>query len=209
MYSKNSFSNVIEDSEQELKIINYYSDLFINAKTIDEIKQLNIQFIKGEIYNTCYHYGPLNPESNEIHKELLEMNELGFITTCSQPGEKEDEYQQRGVVEGLIDKRVFERFRRIMYNTCDDIYIRKCDDTNLLNILRWFGRQPPEWFYVTINNGNPCTHTAQCDMPCESFRRCKLYEQLKEKFFEIDIIDMKWGRTNYIHNKVVEALRSL
>ncbi len=209
MYSKNSFSNVVEDSEEEWKIINYYKDLFINAKTIDEIKQLNTQFIKGEIYNTCYHYGPLNRESSRISKELLEMNQLGFITTGSQPGQERVDCQQRGVVEGLIDKRVFERFRRIMYNTCDDIYIRKCDDTNMLNILRWFGQQPPEWFYVTIDNGNPFTHTAQCDMPCESFRRCKLYEQLKEKYFQIDIIDIQWGRANYIHKKVVEALKLL
>lgn len=207
--SYNNFSNVTEDSEHQYNLIQYYNSLFINAKSIDEIKKLNMQFIKGEIYNTCYHYGPLNRESNRVHNELVKMNELGFITTGSQPGEEKVKSQQRGTVSGLIDKRIFEKFRRVMYNICDDIYIRKCDDVNMLQHLQNLDKEPPFWYWVTVDNGHHFTHTAWCKRPCESFHRCNLYEQIKEKYFEIEVIDMKWGRTNYIHKKVVEALSSI
>ncbi len=46
------------------------------------------QFLKGEVDSCPTHGGPLDPESSEILKELLEINRLGVLTIDSQPASR-------------------------------------------------------------------------------------------------------------------------
>jgi hypothetical protein len=207
--SNMSFSNVIEDSEEEMILINECKKMFIKASSIEEIKNLNMEFIKGNMYATCYHYGPLNSESKLIIEELVKMNELGFITTGSQPGEDTNKSKQRGTINGLIERNKHDKFRKILNEICDEIYIKKVEDNNIIEQLNSLSKPLPEWYWVTYDNGSPFTHVSMCDYPCESFYKCNLWEKINKKYIEIEIIDMKWGRTNYIHKKVVETLEKL
>lgn len=198
----------ISDSDSDILELYNCIDLFDNAKSIDEIKKLNLDFVEGKMYATNYHLGPLNTETKKIHKEIIKMNKLGFMTVCSQPGFIKGDDMQRGTVCGLIEKNKYEKFRKELFAICDNIYIKITNDNNIIELMKPYNKVP-EWFTVTINNGYPYTHISLNNEPCESFKKCNIYPDLVEKYHEIEIIDMKWGRKKYIHEKVVKVLEML
>jgi len=197
-----------DDSDSTIIEIDNCIDAFEDTTSIDEIKKLNLDFVEGKMYATNYHLGPLNTETKKIHKEIIKMNKLGFITVNSQPGFIKGNNMQRGTVCGLIEKNKYKKFRKELFAICDNIYIKITNDNNIIELMKPFNKVP-EWFTVTIDGGYPYTHTALDNEPCESFRKCKIYPKLIKKYHEIEIIDMEWGRKNYIHKKVVKILEML
>jgi hypothetical protein len=96
---------------------------FENVKSVNELQKLTLDFIKGKLIATNYHYGPLHKESKKIINELIKMNELGFITINSQPGEIEYEIRrQRGYVCGIIKKNQLDKFSKLLYEISSNIY---------------------------------------------------------------------------------------
>lgn len=77
------------------------NDPWRQADTFDELCELSAQFCEGKI--THFNgYGGLDPESDPIAGWLAVLNRHGFLTECSQPGERrlKDGTSQRAYVSG-------------------------------------------------------------------------------------------------------------
>jgi hypothetical protein len=180
--------------------------IFENIKSVNELQRLTLDFIQGKIIATNYHYGPLDKESNKIIKELVKMNESGFITVNSQPGEITETKRQRGYVCGMIKKNKLEKFSKLMYEISNNIYIRNTNDDTIINSLLRIGVYP-EWYWIRENiNNNNYTHVIDQEHSFSSFTYTDIYDELFENYYEIEIIDLEWGRMNYIHHKITIAL---
>jgi hypothetical protein len=107
---------------------------------LNNIKNEIISHIKGEIEKTYCYLKPLDMESNDV--PLLELNESGFITFCSQPGIllsgnftinrkiHGDGIIQRPFIEGWVSKLKYNQIKdKIKYNIKEIIYSKdKCID---------------------------------------------------------------------------------
>lgn len=196
------------NSEYEEKI-NDAIYIFENVKSVNELQKLTLDFIKGKLIATNYHYGPLHIESKKIINELIKMNDLGFITISSQPGEIEYEIRrQRGYVCGIIKKNQLDKFSKLMYEIGNNIYIRNTNDETLINSLSRIGAYP-EWFWISERNNNKYTHVRNEEHSFCSFIYTDIYDELFENYYEIEIIDLEWGRENYIHHKITIALEMI
>jgi hypothetical protein len=188
-------------------IVDYEEDIndaiytFNNISSIDELQQLTLDFLKGKIIATNYHFGPLHQESKKIINELIKMNELGFITTCSQPGDQE----QRGYVCGIINKYDYTKFEKKMYEISNNIYIRHTNDNKLIKTLSKI-KTYPEWYWITHKNNKNITHVNNNTKSFEFFIETDIYSVLINNYYEIEIIDIEWDRENYIHKKIIVAL---
>jgi hypothetical protein len=192
------------NSEYEEKI-NDAIYIFENVKTVNELQKLTLEFLHGKIISTNYHYGPLDKESKKIIKELIKMNESGFITINSQPGELEESKRQRGYVCGLIRKNQIDKFNKLMYEISNNIYIRNTNDDSLINSLIRIGTYP-EWYWISENTNNKYTHIKNQEHSFYAFLYTDIYDELFKNYYEIEIIDLEWGRENYIHHKITIAL---
>jgi hypothetical protein len=181
---------------------------FENVKTVNQLQKLTLEFLKGKIISTNYHYGPLNKESKKIINELIKMNESGFITISSQPGEIIESRRQRGYVCGLIKKNKYDKFIKLMYEISSHIYIRHTHDDSLISSLSRIGTYP-EWFWISEGDNNKYTHVINKTYPFEYFIHTDIYDELDEKYYEIEVIDLDWGRENYIHNKITGVLEMI
>lgn len=181
---------------------------FENVKSVNELQKLTLDFIKGKIIATNYQYGPLYKESQKIINELIKMNEFGFITINSQPGEITENRRQRGYVCGLIKKNKLDKFIELLYEISSHIYIRHTHDDSLISSLSRIGTYP-EWFWISEDNNNKYTHVINKTYPFEYFIHTDIYEELNENYYEIEIIDLEWGRENYIHHKITVVLENI
>ena len=172
---------------------------------IEELQKLTIDFLKGKMCGTNYHYGPLSKESKKIKNELIKMNELGFITTCSQPGELETNSKQRGYVCGIIHKEKYEEFITNMYDISSDIYIRHTNDYKLIESLNRIGTYPI-WYWISEKYNINFTHVIDTSNSFEDFQDTYIYQDLADNYYEIEVIDLVWGRENYIHKNIIRAL---
>lgn len=188
-------------------IVDYEEDIndaiytFNNISSTDELQSLTLEFLKGKIIATNYHFGPLHQESKKIINELIKMNELGFITTCSQPGNK----KQRGYVCGMINKYDYTKFEKRMYEICNNVFIRHTNDNKLIKTLSKI-KTYPEWYWITIDDNKNITHVNNSSKSFEFFMETDIYSNLINNYYEIEIIDIEWDRENYIHKKIVVAL---
>lgn len=177
---------------------------FINAKSIEEIKELNTLFVKGEIAGTCYHLGKLNRESNLILHQLIKINDLGLITTNSQPGIPEDvwnnNYEQRAFLTFLIKKKDYGIFKNELTKINDEYYHRKCtDDPDFC---------PPGLYWLSRDRFKNFTHFSFELTKCYSFHDCNLYEEIKEDYCEVEVVDPVWGR-NTLFDDIIKALKNM
>lgn len=63
----------------------HIEELWRKATTFADLLKLNVDFIKGKHKMTPYHCGPLDPETDELIRGLLQLHELGIFTYISQP----------------------------------------------------------------------------------------------------------------------------
>jgi hypothetical protein len=178
---------------------------FEHVSSPNELQKLTVDFIKGKIIATNYHYNPLHKESNKIIDELIKMNELGFITTSSKPGDLTESKRQRGYVRGLLRSYKYDEFVKLMYNMCNNIYIRFTHDNTLIKSLKNIGTFP-EWYWISENKNENYKSVRNVERPFIEFLETDIYEELINYYYEIEIIDLEWGRENYIHNKINIAL---
>jgi hypothetical protein len=181
---------------------------FENVKSINELQKLTLDFLQGKIISTNYHYGPLHKESKKIINELIKMNEFGFITVNSQPGEIEETRRQRGYVCGLIKKNQIDKFNKLMYEISNNIYIRSTNDDTIINSLLRIGVYP-EWYWISENSNNKYSHVSNQEHSFCSFEYTDIYDELIENYYEIEIIDLEWGRINYIHHNITVVLNMI
>ena len=70
------------DTHMERTIEDEYSD----AKTFQDLRDINVKFLKGIYDHTAYHGGPVDSETIPLLDDLCRLNTLGAYTFCGQPG---------------------------------------------------------------------------------------------------------------------------
>jgi len=179
---------------------------FENARSVNELGKLTLQFLQHKIVSTNYHFGPLYKESKIILPELIQMNKLGFITTMSKPGKKNLNIRQRGYVCGIINKKNYVKFVKRMNEISNKIYIRHTHDNTLIDTLLNIGSYP-EWYWILEDITNKkYIHVKNSSNSFDYFTYCDFIDELNHNYFEIEIIDLECGREKYIHKKIVTAL---
>lgn len=146
-----------------------------SCRTLEELCKMNIQWITNKIdkhpfWGNYKEGSNLLPESNMILDELIKLNELGFMTTASQPAstytivgydtnydmiyDKKNgllqEIKQRASVEGFVHKKV----AYILFNKLKN-------DPNIIQIfdgIEYSNREIDDINYITCGefiNGKP------------------------------------------------------
>jgi hypothetical protein len=93
-----------------MSILQIISPKYRKVRTFQDLINLNIQFIKGEIPGTPYHYGALSMDSQEQKDSLIRLNELGFFTMEGQGPMPEAKHQQKVYVSGFMNASLARPF---------------------------------------------------------------------------------------------------
>ncbi len=161
-----------------------------NVNSFNDLLNLNISFIKGEIDKTIYHLGPLDKETDEIKKEILEINQKGLLTTQSQPGGLNFiGYRQRPYLKFFINKNT-ENFNKIKnFLLSNDLYFYRIFNIHNSETIKNFDCD----LIITkeINSNEPFTVINESDNEFESFP-----DIINKDFYIIEIIYSKYQNFN-------------
>jgi hypothetical protein len=132
----------------------YIPQIWRNIKTLEEFFYCNKEFIKGNIYGSCYHLGPLCEDSLPLVPDLIQLHDKGFLTTDGQGSLLTyDKYipkmnyflsaEQRPYLEGFIKNKYIDDILKYINdfnsNTIEDredkiMYIIHTKNENITNI---------------------------------------------------------------------------
>ena len=115
------------------------------CESFTDLRDVNIRFLKGEIYDTPYHLGPICKETTTILQNIIRLNERGFITTGSQPSYEEDgQILQRSYIQGFINmKKIFSLVNFVKQN---NLYLKIHHRSKML-----FDNFPERHFCATMD----------------------------------------------------------
>jgi len=177
-------------------------DVWRNATTFLELCELNARFIEGDLkcHPDCCGDG-LDSESEPIAKYLAAFSRAGFLTTVSQPGESSPDYKQRAFVEGFVSERVALRLERL--DLISSLYV----------IVAQPGVNTGNGIAVTVDGFRKVTETGHVvwEYALQEFEEMCSEEglnALKSGYYAC-IIDLKWGRENYLWETVAQELHSV
>ena len=79
---------------------------FFTVKTYKELLEVNKKFIRGEIEETPYHYGPLEADSQTLKDDLLALHDKGILTVNGQAGAAGTSYNEwSDYAQGYVDQK--------------------------------------------------------------------------------------------------------
>lgn len=78
------------------------NEIYAHVTSFNDIVQLNCAFIMGDLYQTPYHGGPLMVESMPMKRDLLTVNQKGFVSYDSQPPMETEDIRQKSYLMGYI-----------------------------------------------------------------------------------------------------------
>ena len=167
-----------------------------SAESIDDLKRMNIAFLKGELQATAYHFGPLLAESAPLIDKLVALNELDFLTTGSQPGgtfrSQGTSYMQRFYVEGVIPRKYLALFLRRMYTRCPNVFLQLLEKEYTHEEIQLL--QDQDFYWLTKRDTLGVTHIPEICGPCEMFQTCdNVYSELVDEYVSILIMDTRWS----------------
>ena len=179
--------------------------LWGEASKFAELCELNARFIEGEIdfCPTCG-AGSLDDESKEIIPYLAALNRAGFLTTCSQPGEDHGHSRQRAFVDGLALKDTAMRIERMSLFT--DLYVMSAEPghyngcmmpvtTDVFRPHSWAGAASLDdetgIFMEVLHFEKYCSESAMQEL---------------SQAHQICVIDLCWGRTDYLWTQITNEL---
>ncbi len=199
------------DTNDELLDYIKSSEVFELSKTVTELIDNNIQYLNGNLSSTCYTLGPIKSETYGILEQLIDLNELGFITVKSYNGMKDPitcynkshTNKQRSYLRGLIKKSDYDKLQHLDLNEfIVIIHSQKKNHhhyTNILNDDLWIQTCNCEHFYVK--------NIEQSEDSFECFSNCKnIYNKLIEDYYDVSILDVKFSRPYFLFDKVVKIL---
>ncbi len=177
-------------------------DVWRNATTFLELCELNARFIEGDLkcHPDCCGDG-LDSESEPIAKYLAAFSRAGFLTAVSQPGVSNPDYKQRAWIEGFTSKRVALRLERL--DLISSLYV----------MVAPFGINTGNMMAITVEGFRTYSEAGNVDWECslQGFEEeCseKALNALKSSYYAC-IIDLKWGRENYLWETVAREFHSL
>lgn len=174
--------------------------LWIEAETLEDIGEATARWIEGSIsYHPCYHTH-IDAETKPLQKQLAYVNRNGLVTTFSQPAEPldEDGSSQRACVEGYAREEIAKRIATL------GLY------TELLVLI-----YPPDWkggyqIPITLDGFQPFTWCGGCwgyeELECFEEECSEAAMEALKSAWNVVVIDLKWGRENYLWDYVSEAL---
>jgi hypothetical protein len=165
------------------------------AESLEELKRLNIAFLRGEKAATAYHFGPLMPESAPLKEKLVALNELDFLTTNSQPGcsfhANGKKYEQRFYVEGVLPRKYLAMFLQRMYSKCPTVFLYILEKEFTYDEVQML--QEKDLYWVTKTDKIGVTHIPEIAGPCEMFQTCEtVFPELVDEYMSILIMDTRW-----------------
>ena len=88
-----------------------------SACTLDDLGELVVRWLNGEIEQTPCHTGPPERETIPLIPALTGINRAGFITTCSQLAETREGHAWNTWVDGFATGAVLARMREAVAGT--------------------------------------------------------------------------------------------
>ena len=179
--------------------------LWREAKTFEELCEINARFIEGDIdFSPIYGASSLDDESKPLVPYLAALNRAGFLTTCSQPGEDDGHSRQRACVQGLALEETALRIERLSLTS--DLYIMTAEPG------RYNGCMMP----ITIDFFRPHSWAGSASLDDETgvFNDVLGFEKhcgegavrgLREAW-EVCVIDLSWGRERYLWDVLANEL---
>lgn len=157
-------------------------------QSINDMAQHTIRFLRGEIPQSPNHLGPIADETKPYVDALVKINELGFVTTDSQPGGRGR--SQRSYLTGLCSRATAESLYRL--NQSDlvvmvyDVYSQHTPNVDCP--ARLSGGVP-----VTIDDGKPFTFVGHYMNDFEHWNLSWTFAKANE-LCEVTLIDPDWNR---------------
>jgi hypothetical protein len=174
--------------------------LWLEAKTLDELGELTARWIEGTLPYYPFYGDTTDPETVPLQDKLVYFNRNGLITTFSQPAEPLDEegFAQRACVEGYAREELAKRLAAIGLYTDLLVLIYPADVT--------WGYQIP----ITLSEFQPFTWCGSNEGQHElnSLKECLSEGAINSLAlaWKVIVIDLQWGREDYLWNHVYEAL---
>jgi len=79
---------------------------FFAVETYKELLEVNKKFIRGEIEETPYHFGPLEADSQTLKDDLLALHDKGILTVNGQAGAAGTSYDEwSDYAQGYVDQK--------------------------------------------------------------------------------------------------------
>lgn len=176
--------------------------LWREARSFEGLCELNARFIEGEIHG--WDVDHLDSESEPLVPYLAALNRAGLLTTCSQPGMDNGPSKQRAFVDGLALEDTAHRIQRL--SLCSDLYIMTsgpgryngCMMPITIDEFRphsWGGsatlHEETGIFTDVLALGEICNESAMVEL---------------REAWEVCVIDLCWGRTDYLWSVLANEL---
>ena len=92
------------------------------ARTLADLAEVTVRWLQGELRYFPGHNDPSEPpleETRELIKVLVALNQAGYVTTNSQPGQSmtRDGNAQRAFVRGYCTEDTYKRIDAALYGT--------------------------------------------------------------------------------------------
>jgi hypothetical protein len=110
------------------------------ARTLDELGELTALWLEGRVGSqpgyepNC---GP-DPETEHLVPVLARANRAGFVTDCSQPGQRGVTWWQRAAVEGFCDGDTLRRLRAVCDGARLEVHARRISQCERPMPERWW-----------------------------------------------------------------------
>ena len=170
------------------------------ATTLTDLGELTAQWLEGRLdHYPCYD-GPIDPETVLLVEALAGFNRHGFLTIFSQPGQPIDEvgFGQRAAVAGFTSARVAKRLARLGLQT------------DLLVMAFKPGKRGGYPVPVSLADGRPVTFQGRSwgnrEFDCFASACSTQAMAALEAAWKVSILDLQWGRNDYLWSQVARAL---
>jgi hypothetical protein len=166
------------------------------ARSLEDLAQATIAFLRGELDHTPTHGGPPNHETGPLIESLIALNEASFVTVNSQPGAVDPAGAQRAYVEGLCSEETATRVINGLLGT-ELVVLSFAPGTNALGSIA-----------VTVDDGEPFTFLGRHDASHVEFFHngsSDLADALAQAWV-LQVFDPVWGRTQQLWAKLAGAL---
>lgn len=80
-------------------------DTWSRVRTYPQMLRTAIDFLEGRVVRSPDHYGPLDPESDEIRDDLVHLTRHGLLTLGSQPTLHEARWKQRAYTHFYVPEQ--------------------------------------------------------------------------------------------------------
>jgi hypothetical protein len=203
------------ESENNEELLDYIksSEIFEESKNIQELIDNNVSYLKGDLSSTCYTLGPIETQTYGILDQLIQINNLGFISVKSCNGMKDPTgcynkshtNKKRSFLRGLIKKSDYVKLQALdSKDFIVNIHHQKNSHLHYSNILNddlWIHVCNCEHLYIK-NIEQSSRDSFECFVNCKH-----IYSKLLEDYCDVSILDIKFSRPYFLFDKIIKILK--